>query len=55
MTKESIEGSWNFSNSEKFVNPCGLIESPPRLGLRTILGLLGQSLTYMGPRTRLWV
>ena len=31
------------------------MESPPRLGLKTILGVLGQSLTYMGPRTRLWV
>ena len=32
-----------------------LTESPPRLGLGTILALLGQSLTYMGPRTKLWV
>ena len=35
--------------------PCGLMESPPRLGLGTILGHLGQSLTHMNPRTRLWV
>ena len=39
--------------------PSGLwqrkVESPPRLGLGTILGPLGQSLTYMGPHTRLWV
>jgi len=34
---------------------CGLIESPPRLGLGTILGILGQSLTHMGPHTKLWV
>ena len=31
------------------------LESPPKLGLRIILGLLGQSLTYMSPHTRLWV
>ena len=31
------------------------VESPPKLGLGTILGLLGQSLTYMDPHTRLWV
>ena len=31
------------------------VESPSRLRLGTILGLLGQSLTYMGPRTRLWI
>ena len=30
-------------------------ESPPRLGLGTMLGLLGQSLTCMGLHTRLWV
>ena len=34
---------------------CGLMESPPRLGLGTILGPLDQSLTYMGQHTRLWV
>ena len=31
------------------------IESPLKLSLRTLLGLLGQPLTYMGPHTRLWV
>ena len=31
------------------------MESPPKLGLRTILGPLGQSFTQMNPRTRLWV
>ena len=31
------------------------VESPPKLGLGTILGLLDQSLTYMGPHTRLQV
>ena len=31
------------------------VELPPRLGLGTILGLLGQSFTYMGPHIRLWV
>ena len=31
------------------------VELPPRLGLGTILGLLGQSLTYMGPHIKLWV
>ena len=31
------------------------IQSPPKLSLRTLLGLLGQSLTYMGPHTILWV
>ena len=31
------------------------MELPTRLGLGTILGLLGQSLTYMGLHTRLWV
>ena len=34
---------------------CGLMESPPRLGLGTILGPLDQSLTHMNPRTRIWV
>ena len=37
------------------INRCGLMESPPRLGLGTILGHLGQSFTHMNPRTRLWV
>ena len=31
------------------------MELPPRLGLGTILRLLGQSLIYMGPHIRLWV
>ena len=31
------------------------VELPPRLGLGIILGLLGQSLTYMGSYIRLWV
>ena len=31
------------------------MESPLKLGLGTLLGLLGQSLTYMSPHTRLWV
>jgi len=31
------------------------MESPPKLGLRTIWGPLGQSFTQMNPRTRLWV
>ena len=31
------------------------MESPPRLGLGTILSLWGQSLTCMGLYTRLWV
>jgi len=31
------------------------MELPPRLGLGTMLGLLSQSLIYMGPHTRLWV
>ena len=39
--------------------PSGLwrrkMELPPRLGLGTILGSLGQSLTCMGKHTRLWV
>ena len=34
---------------------CGLMESPPRLGPETILGPLGQTLTHMNPRTKLWV
>ena len=29
------------------------VESPPRLGLGIVLGILGQSLTYMSPHTRL--
>ena len=33
----------------------GLMELSPRLGLGIILGPLGQSLTHMNPRTRLWV
>ena len=37
------------------ISRCGLMESPPRLGLGTILGPLAQSLTHMNPRTRLWV
>ena len=28
------------------------MELPPKLGLGTLLGLLGQSLTYMGPHTQ---
>ena len=31
------------------------MESPPRLGLGTVLGLLSQSLTHVGPLTKLWV
>jgi len=31
------------------------VKSPLRLGLGTILSLLGQSLTYMGQHTILWV
>ena len=31
------------------------MESPPKLGLETVLGLLSQSLTHMGPLTKLWV
>ena len=31
------------------------VELPPRLGLGIILGILGQSLTYMSPHIRLWV
>ena len=31
------------------------MKSPPRLGLGTILGLLGQSFTCIGLHTRLWV
>ena len=31
------------------------MESPPKLGLGTMLGLLGQSLTCIGLHTRLWV
>ena len=31
------------------------MESPTRLGLGTILGLLGQSLICMGLHTKLWV
>ena len=31
------------------------IDSSPRLGLETILGLLDYSLTYIGLHTRLWV
>lgn len=34
---------------------CGLMELQPKLGLRTILGALGQPLTHMNPPTRLWV
>ena len=30
------------------------MELPHRLGLGTILGLLGHSLTYIGPYTKLW-
>ena len=32
-----------------------IMESPPRLDLETVLGLLSQSLTHMGPLTKLWV
>ena len=32
-----------------------IMESPPRLDLETVLGLLNQSLTHMGPLTKLWV
>ena len=39
----------------KATRACGLIELPPRLGLRTILGHLGQSLTHINPCIRLWV
>ena len=31
------------------------MESPLKLGLGTLLGLLGQLLTYMSPYTRLWI
>ena len=31
------------------------MESLPRLDLGTVLGLLSQSLTHMGPLTKLWV
>ena len=31
------------------------MESSPRLGLETILGLLGQSLTCIGLHIRLWL
>ena len=31
------------------------MKSPPSLGIGTILGPLGQSLTHMNPYTRLWV
>ena len=41
--------------NSRLVDTYGLMESPPRLGLGTILGPLGQSLTHMGPHTKLWV
>ena len=49
------------SCEHKGVRPSGVdhggekVEAPPILGLRTILGLLSQSLTYMGSHIRLWV
>ena len=45
----------NYVKSHANCGSCGLIESPLRLGLGTILGFLGQSLTHMSPRTKLWV
>ena len=45
----------NYVKSHANRGGCGLIKSPPRLGLGTILGLLGQSLTHMGTCIKLWV
>ena len=47
VAKEYISAEWTVTEKK--------MELPPRIGLGIILGLLGQSLTYMGPHTRLWV
>ena len=63
ILKKKINFNYNLNTvvgtKESTSRPSGprwrKLESSPRLGLRTILGLLGQSLTYIGSRTRLWV